>query len=220
MVALASDLACGPGSATIQSLLRNANQFRFAQYRCVSAREAVSRQQWVDRDDERLLMSCATMAGMLSSRRRPAAVFSLRCLAGQRPLSATAKNGFSRPRAVFRSEVCASQRCGATDSAHVPRPGCSPGLLLYFAASATPHPWPEPHAAFGPENSRRWWIGTAGRSAQRSKGGGSGAARDGGHERSRAPGRSDLAPMSATGREHHFGSPARHPSWVNRRRAA
>src|SRR5712672_1469311 len=38
-------------------------------------------------------------------------------------------------------ENCARQGHRVADYAHVPRPGLRPGLLLYFAPSATRRPW-------------------------------------------------------------------------------
>ena len=47
---------------------------------------------------------------------------------------------------VWTAGACQGHR--VADSAHVPRPGLRPALLLYFAASATRRPWPETLAVF------------------------------------------------------------------------
>ena len=74
-----------------------------------------------------------------------------------------------------------------------------PAVVSSFTSLQRPphaHGHRRPWSSTG-RNSRCPKIGPVGRGAQRSKGGGTGAARSGGRERSSAPRRSDLAPMPA-----------------------
>ena len=72
-------------------------------------------------------------------------------------------------------------------AANVLRPGLRPGLPLYFAATGTRRPRPPQSSPRQRPTARTHRIGTAGRSAPRNKGGEAGAARLGGHSRSRVP---------------------------------
>jgi len=92
-----------------------------------------------------------------------------------------------------------SRAPGVPCSAHVPRTGLRPALLLYFAAQRTPAARSGTARRAPPlRTPDRWQAKDVGYRAQRSKGGGSGEAGPGGHERSPVPG--GLGPQQRTER--------------------
>jgi len=118
-------------------------------------------------------------------------------------LAAWARDGVTAcgPMLSFLSRVGARQGRRVADSAHVPRAGLRPALLLDFAASSTRCPWREVAevtpsgrvATAGLDQAGGALCAAKSRRRRRPQAGA------GGHERSRVPRRPDLAPIVQRG---------------------
>jgi len=103
--------------------------------------------------------------------------------------------------ASWQSFACLHQREGqgrrVPGSAHVPRPGLRPGLLLLLRSTRHPPSLATTSRGVHASNTAsRAGSGRWGALRSEVRGGAAGAAGRGGHERSRAPQRPDLAQIS------------------------